>query len=515
MFVQMCEAVALCHDVGVSHRDIKPENFICCDSQELSALPHDGEAGFYDKRKVVVKLTDFGLATSEERNTDVECGSRPYMAFECRNNLGPDYAPGPADIWSLGIVLINMLFHRQPWADPVQGDANFDDFLGSPTEFLLNKFTGIGREVATYLAERVFCLHVEHRVDARELGAWAKDLPTMIGGRKAVSALKASRLNDDSDGREPLRFTKTAYPPRDNQSQLTSSTLTKSAPTPSGSQEPSVREAEQIMDEVQVSTPEQLVVEDEEIVQAFTPCSPEQADADADDHEGSIRSASVGKRKKRGTRKGKAAQAAASAILAGLSTPPPGERDVLLAELAEASQSLAREMSKTVIQKEPEIDMFEFPRLGEELPVIKSKTSKLNSFLTSKNPELQALARKVQEREGSRGNYSAPAQLQHGNSATSSMRSGTSSMTSSGSQQGQTKSHHGSTGQQRIMTVETWRRPTDATTSLPSEVSRGRDWRHADSARDERSPLSGGVSRPASSTFTGSSIYSGHSSNDS
>jgi serine/threonine protein kinase len=82
MFVQMCEAVALCHDVGVSHRDIKPENFICCDSQELSALPRgDDEVAFYDKRKVIVKLTDFGLATSEERNTDVECGSRPYMAF--------------------------------------------------------------------------------------------------------------------------------------------------------------------------------------------------------------------------------------------------------------------------------------------------------------------------------------------------------------------------------------------------------------------------------------------------
>lgn len=72
MFAQMCEAVAVCHDAGVSHRDIKPENFICCDSTEL-------EAG--GKRKVIVKLTDFGLATTEAESGDVECGSKPYMAY--------------------------------------------------------------------------------------------------------------------------------------------------------------------------------------------------------------------------------------------------------------------------------------------------------------------------------------------------------------------------------------------------------------------------------------------------
>lgn len=84
MFSQMCEAVAVCHDAGVSHRDIKPENFICCDSVELEAVNEgEGEDGFgpQAKRKVVVKLTDFGLATVEEESMDVECGSKPYMAY--------------------------------------------------------------------------------------------------------------------------------------------------------------------------------------------------------------------------------------------------------------------------------------------------------------------------------------------------------------------------------------------------------------------------------------------------
>lgn len=81
MFGQMCQAVALCHDVGVSHRDIKPENFICCDSEELAGTRDNEYGNEYDRKRVIVKLTDFGLATTNEISYDVECGSRPYMAY--------------------------------------------------------------------------------------------------------------------------------------------------------------------------------------------------------------------------------------------------------------------------------------------------------------------------------------------------------------------------------------------------------------------------------------------------
>ena len=96
MFSQMCDAVASCHEQGVFHRDIKPENFIVTD-------------GFVNgERRVVVKLSDFGLSTTEAECSDMDCGSAPYMSFECRNNCAPTYRPAPADVWSLGIVLINM-----------------------------------------------------------------------------------------------------------------------------------------------------------------------------------------------------------------------------------------------------------------------------------------------------------------------------------------------------------------------------------------------------------------------
>jgi serine/threonine protein kinase len=74
MFSQMCEAVAACHDQKVFHRDIKPENFIVTDG--WTTLP-DGRR----ERKVIVKLSDFGLSTRDIESSDMDCGSAPYMSY--------------------------------------------------------------------------------------------------------------------------------------------------------------------------------------------------------------------------------------------------------------------------------------------------------------------------------------------------------------------------------------------------------------------------------------------------
>jgi serine/threonine protein kinase len=74
MFAQMCDAVAACHAQNVFHRDIKPENFIVTDG--WTTLP-DGR----QERKVVVKLTDFGLSTTDLESSDMDCGSAPYMSY--------------------------------------------------------------------------------------------------------------------------------------------------------------------------------------------------------------------------------------------------------------------------------------------------------------------------------------------------------------------------------------------------------------------------------------------------
>lgn len=81
------------------------------------------------------------------------------------------------------------IYHRNPWADTSIGVCSaFEAFRENPVHFFLHDFFGMTREVAEYFAESVFCIlessDDSRRVSAHEFGAWAKNLPSLIGARK-------------------------------------------------------------------------------------------------------------------------------------------------------------------------------------------------------------------------------------------------------------------------------------------------------------------------------------------
>lgn len=162
VFDQILDAVGHCHDNGIAHRDLKPENFIVTVS---------------DKNKVQVKLTDFGLATDEVESSDFDCGSKPYMSYECRNAVRETYHPRLADIWSLGIIFLNLIYHRSPWSDPNPDHCkSFAAFQTDKVSFLQSRFERLPNKVAHFLATRVFCRPEEGRVSIREWKFWCKNL---------------------------------------------------------------------------------------------------------------------------------------------------------------------------------------------------------------------------------------------------------------------------------------------------------------------------------------------------
>jgi eukaryotic-like serine/threonine-protein kinase len=102
LFVGMCDAIGSVHAQGVVHRDVKPGNlFLATDSQGGTHL----------------KLLDFGIAKlidvpDESTGADFGVGSPIYMSPEQARS--PNAVDARADIWSLGIVLYEMLAGRPP-----------------------------------------------------------------------------------------------------------------------------------------------------------------------------------------------------------------------------------------------------------------------------------------------------------------------------------------------------------------------------------------------------------------
>ncbi|KAF8904380.1 kinase-like domain-containing protein [Gymnopilus junonius] len=319
MFSQMCDAVAACHAQQVFHRDIKPENFIVTDGTFTSP---DGRL----ERKVIVKLTDFGLSTTDLESADMDCGSAPYMSYECRNNVAPTYRPRAADVWSLGIVLINMLYHFNPWTDTAEGAcSSFDLYRKDPVNFFMLRFMGMTKPVAEVLANKVFCILPDPtddspRMSAAEFGAWVKNLPSLLGSHSVHRT-----VSNSSTGHRISLSTPMSHRPSSRQaSGCTTAVRTPAIPVRSLSRAPSL---EPPFEREELST---VIDQDNE----------DDGDDVADDIEiegMNSRSTSTNKRRKRGARKGKGTAAAAS---------PATAQDTNLQSLAVASESLAREISK-------------------------------------------------------------------------------------------------------------------------------------------------------------------------
>ncbi|KAI9815344.1 MAG: hypothetical protein M1827_002824 [Pycnora praestabilis] len=113
-FLQILDAVEFCHSIGIHHRDLKPENILVSDNG------------------MTVKLADFGLATTEYITSDFGCGSTFYMSPECQQSSPRSfscYASAPNDVWSLGVILINLTCGRNPWKRASPEDSTFKAYL--------------------------------------------------------------------------------------------------------------------------------------------------------------------------------------------------------------------------------------------------------------------------------------------------------------------------------------------------------------------------------------------------
>jgi len=98
LFAQMVDAIDHMHKNYVAHSDLKPENIA------------------YDPQSQFAKIFDFGLsqATEPKSLSTSFVGSPLYMAPEVL--LREKYNPFAADVWSLAMVLIEMISGKTPFS---------------------------------------------------------------------------------------------------------------------------------------------------------------------------------------------------------------------------------------------------------------------------------------------------------------------------------------------------------------------------------------------------------------
>jgi serine/threonine-protein kinase len=115
--IQVASALAAAHEAGIIHRDIKPDNIM---------IRRDG----------YVKVLDFGLAKLTEKSTErlssepeamTLVNTEPGLVVGTISHMSPEQARGlsvdtRSDIWSLGVVIYQMLTGHEPFEAPTATD---------------------------------------------------------------------------------------------------------------------------------------------------------------------------------------------------------------------------------------------------------------------------------------------------------------------------------------------------------------------------------------------------------
>ncbi|HKS28172.1 MAG TPA: protein kinase [Pyrinomonadaceae bacterium] len=183
---QVAEALTAAHRQGIIHRDIKPDNIMV-------------------RPDAYVKLLDFGLAKLTEARAPLEADAAQTQAGAAMGTLAymsPEQAAGEAtdqrtDIWSLGVVLYEMVTRRKPFdgddrrvtvnailSSQPDSARSFDPTLPAELDLILDKALEKDRDLRYQTA-------ADFRADLRRL---LRSLESGTGSARTGAIAKSTAL---------------------------------------------------------------------------------------------------------------------------------------------------------------------------------------------------------------------------------------------------------------------------------------------------------------------------------
>jgi Tol biopolymer transport system component len=164
--IQVSQALSASHDAGIVHRDIKPENIMLRPDGVVKVLDF-GLAKFTET--AAAKMTNssgaFGANSADETLPGTVMGTVTYMSPEQARGTAID---GRTDIFSLGVVLYEMLCGRPPFKGETPSDTIAEILKSEPKP--LAEVTGNLPAGLESIVDKALCKDVSARYQsAREM----------------------------------------------------------------------------------------------------------------------------------------------------------------------------------------------------------------------------------------------------------------------------------------------------------------------------------------------------------
>ena len=208
--LQVSSALTAAHARGIVHRDVKPENIMVASENPLA----EGQR--------YIKLVDFGIAKLTEQvmadtkasgavhtATGLTIGTAPYMSPEQAQGLPVD---ARTDIWSMGVVLYEMLTGRLPFEgqttnqvilsilekEPALLSTYAPTVPGEPLECLIAKALRKDREERHQTAKELFS-DLKHLKEKLHSGSKLAPLPQSESSTSAMSWQSKGKVGSATD----------------------------------------------------------------------------------------------------------------------------------------------------------------------------------------------------------------------------------------------------------------------------------------------------------------------------